>query len=93
MRICLPGTWADADGGVRDLHRSQQPIIFRGLSHGFLLPGDDTTESRLDLTNSMIQNTIAAFFFRVQGDSMSGSGSVDGNYPVVDGSISPRSFS
>ena len=69
----------------------QQPMIFHRLSCGFPLPGDDVTEARLDLNDLMIQNTNATFFFRVQGDSMSGIGLVDGSYLIVDRSIAPRS--
>lgn len=67
------------------------PFLFQRLSCGFPLPGDDVTESRLDLNTLMIQNTNATFFFRVKGDSMAGIGLVEGSYLVVDRSIPPRS--
>ena len=73
------------------LPRLTHPFLFQRLPCGFPLPGDDVTESRLDLSTLMIQNTNATFFFRVQGDSMAGIGLVEGSYLVVDRSIPPRS--
>ena len=69
----------------------QHRLIGVRLSCGFPSPAADSCEARLDLNTLMVQNVNATFFFRVQGDSMTGIGLVEGSYLVVDRSIPPRS--
>lgn len=56
---------------------------------GFPSPAEDHTGQRLDLTELLVRQPDATFFMRVRGPSMRDAGIDDGDYVVVDRSISP----
>jgi DNA polymerase V len=58
---------------------------------GFPAPGDDMVERPLDLNDLLIDNPTSTFFVRVSGDSMEGAGIFDGDYLIVDRSVTPES--
>lgn len=47
-------------------------------------------ERGLDLNEFMVRNQAATFYFRVQGDSMTGARIFDGDLLVVDRSVEPK---
>ncbi|MGY6273067.1 LexA family protein [Achromobacter denitrificans] len=56
---------------------------------GFPSPAEDHAEQRLDLNELLVRQPDATFFMRVRGPSMSEAGIDDGDYAVVDRSITP----
>ncbi len=54
---------------------------------GFPSPADDYLETVLDLNDFLVPRPAASFLVRVQGDSMSEAGILDGSLLVVDASI------
>ncbi len=77
-----------------ELSISKQPLFSWAVPAGFPSPADDYVESCIDLNERLVQNKEATFFLRVQGDSMTDLGILDGDLliidrslPVVDGNI------
>jgi DNA polymerase V len=60
------------------------------ISAGFPSPAADYEAESLDVGSYLIRNPATTFFFRVEGDSMSGAGICDGDILVVDKSITPQ---
>lgn len=58
---------------------------------GFPLPDDATTAKRIDLLEHLIVNPSSTFQIKVKGDSMTGVGIDEGDFILVDRSLSPRS--
>ncbi len=56
---------------------------------GFPSPADDHLEEPIDLNALLIKRKSSTFVIQVYGDSMTGVGLMDGDYIVVDKSISP----
>lgn len=56
-------------------------------SAGFPSPADDYLEKTLDLNELLINNKVATFFMRVEGDSLKPSGIRHGDMLIVDRSI------
>lgn len=65
-------------------------MMGRALCAGFPSPADDYLEDPLDPARLIVTNPIATFIWRVSGQSMVGHGILDGDYVVVDRSLSPR---
>ena len=57
---------------------------------GFPAPAYDYSKSSLSLNELLIQNKSTTFMIRVEGDSMTGAGILDGDYLVVDSSLEPH---
>lgn len=51
---------------------------------GFPSPAEDYVEGRIDLNRDLIRHPLAAFFIRVDGDSMVDAGILPGSLLVVD---------
>lgn len=66
------------------------PLFLQRVPAGFPSPAAEYEESGLDLNEYMVRNRAATFYFRVQGDSMTGARIFDGDLLVVDRSIEPR---
>ena len=56
---------------------------------GFPSPAEQYLEPPLDLNELLVKRPAATYFVRVEGDSMSGAGSTDGDLLVVDRSLRP----
>lgn len=59
------------------------------LQCGFPSPAQDHEQKRLDLNTLLVRQPDATFFMRVRGDSMRDAGIIDGDYVIVDRSITP----
>lgn len=57
---------------------------------GFPSPADDHAQKRLDLNELLVNQPEATFFMRVRGPSMRDAGIDDGDYVVIDRSITPK---
>lgn len=57
---------------------------------GFPSPAEDHAQERLDLNQLLIHQADATFFMRVRGPSMRDAGIDDGDYVVVDRSLTPK---
>ena len=57
---------------------------------GFPSPAYDYSKSSLSLNELLIRNKSSTFMIRVEGDSMTGAGILDGDYLLVDSSLEPQ---
>ena len=57
---------------------------------GFPSPAEQYQEPPLDLNELLVKRPAATYFVRVEGDSMTGAGILDGDYLVVDSSLEPH---
>lgn len=60
------------------------PLYSTRVSAGFPSPADDFVEQKLDLNEHLIQNPVATFLVRVDGESMIDAGIRPGSILVVD---------
>lgn len=74
---------------VHEATRLLRPVV-GDVWAGFPSPADDFQAETLDLAKLMISNPIATFYLRVRGESMKRYGIFDGDYAVVDRSVSPK---
>ncbi len=58
---------------------------------GFGAAADDYSERGIDLNEQLIRNKPATFFFRMNGDAMTGAGIFNGDILIVDKSIKATS--
>lgn len=66
------------------------PVLYSApVAAGFPLPGDDQVEGALSLDSLLIENPVATFFVRAEGDSMVGIGIMSGDILIVDRSKTP----
>lgn len=77
--------WPDPDAAVVAI-----PLGVAKVSAGFPSPAADYEDKRLDINDYLVRNTVATFFFPVQGDSMQGAEIFDGDILVVDKSVEPQ---
>lgn len=66
------------------------PFINHGVSAGFPSPAMDFMESSIDLNKVLVENPIATFYVKVEGNSMIDAGIHDKDLLVVDRSLEPR---
>jgi len=64
-----------------------RPLFCHKIPAGFPSPAADYTEKGLDLNAFLVQHKEATFFFRVVGECLTGIGIMDGDYVVVDRSV------
>lgn len=83
-------------GNVRDFldveartHRAV-PLMTSPASCGFPSPADDYMDGPLDFNELLIVNPPATFVVRAAGDSMTGAGIYEGDFVVVDRSLTAR---
>lgn len=57
---------------------------------GFPSPAEDHAQKRIDLNEVLIHQPDATFYMRVRGDSMRDAGIDDGDYVIVDRSLTAR---
>ncbi|MGE7199727.1 LexA family protein [Brevundimonas naejangsanensis] len=70
--------------------RIQIPMMGRPLCAGFPSPADDYVEEALDPARLIVTNPASTFMWRVVGRSMIAAGINDGDYAVVDRSLTPK---
>ena len=75
--------------GFEEKSKIPLPLYSCGVSAGFPSPADDYVAQQLDLNELLIKNSVATFFVRVSGDSMTGVGINDNDILVVDRSLEP----
>jgi DNA polymerase V len=61
--------------------------VHRANATGFSTPADEYMERGIDLNEQLIKNKPATFFFRMNGDAMTGAGIFSGDVLIVDRSI------
>jgi DNA polymerase V len=66
------------------------PLMGLRLCAGFPSPADDYVEEALDPARLIVTNPTATFMWRVSGHSMVRAGIQDGDYVVVDRSLTAR---
>ena len=66
------------------------PLLAKAVPAGFPSPAEDHIEDEIDLTRLLVRNRPATFLVRVEGDSMIGAKLFDGDFAVVDRSLTPR---
>jgi DNA polymerase V len=57
---------------------------------GFPNPADDARGLPLDLNELVVRHPVSTYYLRVEGDSMTGAGIVQGDIIVVDKSLTPK---
>lgn len=60
------------------------------VSAGFPSPGQDYSQTQIDLTELLIRDQVSTFIVRVSGSSMEGAGISDGDELIVDKGLEPR---
>ncbi|KQT80160.1 translesion error-prone DNA polymerase V autoproteolytic subunit [Methylobacterium sp. Leaf466] len=65
------------------------PLLAKAVRAGFPSPADDFVEEEIDLQRLLIVNRPATFLVRVAGDSMILARLFDGDFAVVDRSLTP----
>lgn len=65
------------------------PLYADRISAGFPSPAEDFIEQKLDLNRYLIKNPSATFLVKVNGDSMTNAGILNGDILVVDRSVNP----
>lgn len=68
----------------------QIPYISQGVSAGFPSPALDFMETAIDLNKELVENPLATFYVRAEGNSMIDAGINDKDVLVVDRSLEPR---
>src|SRR5688572_12739365 len=58
---------------------------------GFPNPAEDARGLPLDLNELVVRHPVSTYYLRVEGDSMTGAGIVQGDIVVVDKSLNPKS--
>ena len=66
------------------------PLITECIPAGFPSPAENYIDTSIDLNEELIRNPSSTFFLRVQGESMSNAGILDGDLLIVDRSINPQ---
>src|SRR6478609_3936656 len=78
------GTYNPAYNGSKDF---SQHDVKTANANGFAAAADDYAERGIDLNEQLILNKPATFFFRMNGDAMTGAGIGSGDVLIVDRSI------
>ena len=89
LLLPLPRNLSQVPEHLMDADTSGAPVFIHRIPAGFPSPADDYIEANLDLNEYLIRHKAATFIFRVQGESMSGAGIMDGDCAVVDRTIEP----
>ena len=66
------------------------PLLLQTISAGFPSPAEDWIDKRLDLNEFLVRRPSSTFFVRVEGDSMTGAGIINGDLLVVDRAVEPK---
>ncbi|KGG15073.1 MULTISPECIES: LexA family protein [unclassified Prochlorococcus] len=66
------------------------PLASDHISAGFPSPADDYVDIGIDLNEELIRHPASTFFLRVEGESMTNAGILDGDLLVVDRSLEPQ---
>ena len=74
---------------VSEASRILIPLMGRRLCAGFPSPADDYVEEALDPARLIITNPVSTFMWQIAGCSLISKGINDGDYAVVDRSLTP----
>lgn len=66
------------------------PLMSTPVKAGFPNPAEDAQGIALDLNELVVKHPASTFYLRVEGDSMVGSGVVNGDIVAVDKSLEPK---
>lgn len=77
-------------GRVHESEKRILPFVNNLVRAGFPSPADDYLETKLDLTEHLIQHPSATYYIRAVGDSMLDYGIFSGDLLIVDRSLEPR---
>ena len=67
-----------------------RPLIGEHISAGFPSPAENYIDTNIDLNEELILHPASTFFLRVQGNSMTNAGILDGDLLIVDRSLNPQ---
>jgi DNA polymerase V len=73
--------------GYKGADDSTQHDVYSANAMGFDAAANDCSERGIDLNEQLISNKPATFFFRMNGDAMTGAGIFSGDILIVDRSI------
>lgn len=73
--------------GYKGTKTFSQHDVHAANATGFGAAADDYSERGIDLNEQLIKNKPATFFFRMNGDAMTGAGIFSGDILIVDRSI------
>jgi DNA polymerase V len=68
----------------------EMPYISSGIKAGFPSPAADFDGSRISIDQIVVKNSVATFYAKANGNSMTGAGIDDGDILVIDKSIEPQ---
>lgn len=68
----------------------EMPYISSGIKAGFPSPAADFDGTRVSIDQIVVKNSIATFYAKANGNSMTGAGIDDGDILVIDKSIEPQ---
>lgn len=77
-------------GRVLESEKQYLPFINSPVRAGFPSPADDYLETKLDLTEHLIQHPSSTYYIRAAGDSMIEYGIFSGDLLIVDRSLDPK---
>ncbi|UYZ83679.1 translesion error-prone DNA polymerase V autoproteolytic subunit [Entomomonas sp. E2T0] len=77
-------------GGVLESENRYLPFVNSPVRAGFPSPADDYLETKLDLTEHLIQHPSSTYYIRAVGDSMIEYGIFSGDLLIVDRSLEPK---
>lgn len=77
-------------GRVRESEIRYLPFINSPVRAGFPSPSDDYLETKLDLSEHLIQHPSATYYIRAVGDSMLDYGIFSNDLLIVDRSLEPK---
>jgi len=65
-------------------------LMLTPVRAGFPNPAEDARGLPLDLNELVVRHPVSTYYLRVEGDSMTGAGIVQGDIVVVDKSLEPK---
>jgi len=86
----------DENTGIPHPRQPEHPEVARptlvasAVAAGFPSPADDFIEGALDLNAHLVEHPAATFIVRVEGQSMTGAGILEGDLLIVDRSLEAR---
>ena len=75
---------------TNDQKSLELPVMQSHVSAGLPSPTADYVEGKLDLNAHLIKRPAASLIIKVTGDSMKDAGIFEGDYAIVDRSLTPR---
>ena len=76
--------------GMKQKSPKQPHLMVSPIKAGFPNPAEDARSVALDLNELVVKHPVSTYYLRVEGDSMSGAGIINGDIVVVDKSLEPK---